>query len=73
MQVININNGERPETYVINSGRDSGTVCLNDLPARTAEAGDGVTILSGASMKMEKAKKFRPAVIFSTPENKLPQ
>ena len=72
VQIVNINNGERLETYVIKGERGSGTICLNGPAARKAQVGDIVIIISYASMKFEKAKKFKPSVIFPTPENKLP-
>ena len=72
VQVVNVNNGERLDTYVIPGARGSGTICLNGPAARKAQVGDIVLILSYASMKLEKAKKFKPTVIFPTPENKLP-
>jgi aspartate 1-decarboxylase len=71
VQVVNINNGERLETYVIKGARGTGTICLNGPAARKAQVGDIVIIISYASMKLEKAKKFKPAVIFPTPDNKL--
>lgn len=71
VQVVNINNGERLETYVIRGTRGSGTVCLNGPAARKAQVGDVVIIISYASMKFEKAKTFKPSVIFPTPDNKL--
>ena len=72
VQIVNINNGERLETYVIKGARGSGTICLNGPAARKAQVGDIVIIIAYASMKFEKAKKFKPTVIFPTPENKLP-
>lgn len=72
VQIVNINNGERLETYVIRGERGSGIVCLNGPAARKAQVGDIVIIISYATMKFEKAKKFKPAIIFPTPENKLP-
>lgn len=72
VQVVNVNNGERMETYVIRGGRGSGTVCLNGPAARKAQVGDVVIIVSYATMKVEKAKKFTPTIIFPTPDNKLP-
>ena len=72
VQIVNINNGERLETYVIRGERRSGTVCLNGPAARKAQVGDIVIIISYATMKFEKAKKFKPTIIFPTPENKLP-
>ena len=70
--VVNINNGERLETYVIKGDRGTGMVCLNGPAARKAQVGDIVIIISYASMKFEKAKNFKPSIIFPTPENKLP-
>jgi aspartate 1-decarboxylase len=70
--VVNINNGERLETYVIRGERGSGMVCMNGPAARKAQVGDIVIIISYGSIEMEEAKKFKPAVIFPTPENKLP-
>ena len=70
--VVNINNGERLETYVIKGERGSGMVCLNGPAARKAQVGDIVIIISYASMNFEKAKAFRPTIIFPSPENKLP-
>jgi len=70
--VVNINNGERLETYVIKEERGSGTVCLNGPAARKAQVGDIVIIISYASMKFEKARSFKPALVFPTPDHKLP-
>lgn len=70
--VVNINNGERLETYIIKGERGTGMVCLNGPAARKAQVGDIVIIISYASMKFEKAKSFKPTIIFPTPENKLP-
>lgn len=72
VQIVNINNGERLETYVIKGQRGSGIICLNGPAARKAQVGDIVIIISYASMKFEKARKYKPTVIFPTPENKLP-
>ena len=71
VQVVNVNNGERLETYVIKGTRGSGTVCLNGPAARKAQVGDIVIIVSYASMEFEEAKKFKPTIIFPTPDNKL--
>src|SRR5258706_15852352 len=71
VQVVNINNGERLETYVIKGERDSGVICLNGPAARKAQVGDIVIIISYASMELEEAKSFKPALIFPTPDNKL--
>jgi aspartate 1-decarboxylase len=71
VQVVNLNNGERLETYVIRGERNSGTICLNGPAARKAQVGDIVIIISYASMEMDEAKKFKPWIIFPDPENKL--
>lgn len=64
VQVVNINNGERLETYVIKGERSSGTICLNGPAARKVAVGDVVIIISYASMDFEEAKTFKPAIIF---------
>lgn len=71
VQVVNINNGERLETYVIKGERNSGTICLNGPAARKAAVGDVVIIISYASMEFEEAKKFKPTIIFPKPDNRL--
>jgi aspartate 1-decarboxylase len=71
VQVVNINNGERLETYVIKGERNSGMICLNGPAARTAQVGDIVIIISYASMELEEAKRFKPTLIFPTPDNRL--
>ena len=58
VQVVNINNGERLETYAIKGERNSGTVCLNGPAARKAQVGDVVIIISYASLDYEEAKNF---------------
>jgi aspartate 1-decarboxylase len=70
--VVNINNGERLETYVIKGGRGTGIICLNGAAARKAAVGDIVIVLSYASMDFEEAKTFTPSIIFpDTLTNKL--
>lgn len=71
VQVVNINNGERLETYVIKGRRGSGTICLNGPAARKVEVGDVVIVIAYAIMDFEEAKKFKPTVIFPTDKNKL--
>ena len=72
VQVLDINNGERLETYVIKGKRGSGEICLNGPAARKVIVGDVVIIMSFASMDFNEAKKFRPKVIFpDTITNKL--
>ena len=70
--IVNVNNGERLETYVIKGERDSGQICLNGPAARRASVGDLVIIISYAHMDFEKAKLFKPTIVFPTPDNKLP-
>jgi len=67
VQVININNGERFETYVITGKRGSGIICLNGPAARKVQVGDIVIVLSFAMMEFEEAKKFTPSIIFPDP------
>ncbi|MDR0547626.1 MAG: aspartate 1-decarboxylase [Dysgonamonadaceae bacterium] len=64
VQVLNNNNGERIETYVITGERGSGIICLNGAAARKFLPGDTVIILSYALMDFEEAKQFKPAVVF---------
>jgi len=71
VQVVNINNGERLDTYVIKGERGSGTICVNGPAARKAQVGDIIIIVSYASMDFEEAKVFKPTVIFPDPDNKL--
>ncbi len=69
--VVNVNNGERLETYVIKGERGSGQICLNGPAARKASVGDLVIIFSYAQMEFEEAKQFKPTLVFPTPDNKL--
>jgi len=72
VQVLDLNNGERLETYVIKGKRGSGEICLNGAAARKVLAGDILLIMSYASMDFEEAKQFRPSIIFpDTRTNKL--
>ena len=64
VQVVNINNGERFETYVIKGERASGAICLNGPAARKVQIGDIVIIISYAHMDFEEAKTFKPSFIF---------
>lgn len=72
VQIVDNNNGERFETYVIKGERGSGTICLNGAAARKVQRGDIVIIMSYALMDFEEAKNFKPAVVFpDTATNKL--
>lgn len=67
VSIVNNNNGERIETYVIKGERGSGCICLNGAAARKCQVGDVVIIMSYALMDFEEAKSFKPWVVF--PEN----
>jgi aspartate 1-decarboxylase len=71
IQVVNVNNGERLETYLIKGKRGSGICCLNGPAARRGMAGDVVVIISYAAMDFEEAKTFKPTVVFPKEGNKL--
>ena len=72
VQVVNINNGERLETYVIKGERGSGNICLNGAAARKVAVGDVVIIISYASLEFGEAKSFKPNIVFpDTNTNKL--
>jgi len=72
VQVVNINNGERLETYVITGKRGTGQICMNGPAARKVAIGDIIIIISYASMEFEAAKKFTPSIIFpDTATNKI--
>ena len=62
--VVDINNGERFETYVIKGGRGTGIICLNGAAARKVAVGDIIIIMSYALMDFEKAKTFKPNIVF---------
>ena len=72
VSIVNNNNGERLETYVIPGKRGSGVICLNGAAARKAQPNDIIIIMAYAMMEMEEARTFKPAVIFpDTATNKL--
>ena len=62
--IVDNNNGERFETYIIKGERGSGCICLNGAAARKVQVGDIVIIMSYALMDFEEAKTFKPSVIF---------
>jgi len=62
--IVDNNNGERFETYIIKGERGSGCICLNGAAARKVQVGDIVIIMSYALMDFEEAKQFKPSVIF---------
>ncbi len=72
VHIVNNNNGERFETYVIKGDRGSGMICLNGAAARKVQPGDVIIIMAYAYMDFEEAKNFKPAVVFpDTKTNKL--
>jgi len=72
VSIVNNNNGERFDTYVIPGERGSGVICLNGAAARLVQPGDIVIIMAYAMMEMEEAKNFKPSTIFpDTATNKL--
>jgi len=64
VQIVNINNGERLETYVIKGERGSGTICLNGPAARKVAVQDKIIIIGYAYLDFEEAKSFKPSIVF---------
>ncbi|MCI4669787.1 MAG: aspartate 1-decarboxylase [Bacteroidia bacterium] len=73
VQIVNIDNGERLETYVIAGERGSGTICLNGPAARKVQVGDKIIIISYAMMSREEAQGYEPTIIFPDENNRLPK
>ena len=71
VQIVNVNNGERLETYVIKGDRGSGTVCLNGPAARRVAVGDKIIIIAYAQMDFEEAKTFKPSLVFPNEETNI--
>lgn len=71
VQVLNVNNGERLETYIIKGPRGSGVVCMNGPAARKMQVGDVIIVISYGILDFEEAKTFKPSLVFPTEENKL--
>lgn len=71
VQIVNVNNGERIETYIIKGTRKSGKICLNGPAARRVSVGDIVIIIGYGLMSQEEAKTFTPTVVFPKEGNKL--
>lgn len=69
VQVLNVNNGERLETYIIKGKRNSGVICLNGPAARKVSVGDIVIVVSYARIEFEEAKRFQPWIIFPDSES----
>lgn len=71
IQIVNVNNGSRIETYLIKGRKGSGVCCLNGPAARQGAVGDTVIIISYATMDFEEAKSFKPWIIFPKDGNRL--
>ena len=71
IQIVNNNNGERLETYVIPGSRGSGEITVNGAAARKVSIGDVLILITYASMSFEEAKNFKPIIIFPNEENNL--
>jgi aspartate 1-decarboxylase len=71
VQVLNLNNGARFETYTLVAKADSGTICLNGPAARLGEVGDLLIIVSYCELEFEEAKKYKPKVIHVDKQNKM--
>jgi aspartate 1-decarboxylase len=69
--IVNNNNGERFETYIIKGERGSGAICLNGAAARKVQVGDILIIISFASMDFEEAKSFKPWLVFPDENNRI--
>lgn len=71
VQIVDINNGQRFETYVIAGERNSGMICLNGAAARMVQVGDKIIIMCYAGMSVEEMKGYAPKVVFVDDENKV--
>lgn len=71
IQVVNLNNGQRLETYLIPGKRNSGIVCLNGPAARHGAVGDEVIIITYSSFDEEEIKNFKPRVVFVDKKNRI--
>jgi aspartate 1-decarboxylase len=71
VQIVNINNGERLETYVIEGKRGSGEICLNGPAARKAQVGDIIIIISYCTIEKKKAGAHKPIIVFPDEQNRL--
>jgi aspartate 1-decarboxylase len=68
VQIVNIDNGERLETYVIKGDRGTGTICLNGPAAKKVSVGDKIIIIGYGFMDFEEAKSFKPTIVFPNEE-----
>ena len=73
VQIVDINNGERFETYTIAGEENSGVICLNGAAARCVQKGDKIIIMAYCNMDAEEAKTHKPTVVFVDGDNKIKQ
>jgi aspartate 1-decarboxylase len=71
VQIVNINNGERFETYIIKGARGSGQICLNGPAARRVQLGDIIIIIAYGLMEENEARAFVPKIIFPDADNRV--
>jgi aspartate 1-decarboxylase len=71
VQIVNVNNGERIETYVIRGERGSGMICMNGPAARRVQVGDVIIIIAYGMLETAEARTFKPAVVFPDEHNRL--
>jgi aspartate 1-decarboxylase len=71
VHIVNINNGERIETYVIKGERGSGLICMNGPAARKTQKGDVVIIMAYTMITPEEAKSFKPKIVFPDQNNRI--
>ena len=71
VQIVDDNNGDRFETYIIEGERGSGAICLNGAAARKVQVGDTIIIISYALIDFEEAKRFKPTVVFPKEGNRI--
>ncbi len=73
VQIVDVNNGERFETYTIAGEENSGVICLNGAAARCVQKGDKIIIMSYCNMSNEEVKNHKPTVVFVDDDNKISQ
>ena len=71
VEILDVNNGERFQTYVIKGKPDTGCICLNGAAARCVSTGDKIIIMAYAGYEPEEARTHKPAVVFVDEENKI--
>lgn len=71
VQIVNLHNGTRVETYIIKGKAGSGTICMNGAAARWAEIGDKIIIISYCILEDKEAKKYKPTIVFVDNKNKI--